>query len=201
MDFAVHITGNAQPNYPVRVGFSCKNGDSYTYPYSQLPHSDISNVNMIEEPDGVYQSIAGFSTDPAVLEDKWRLTSSDITYSNSATGVPSYAHRGIYVFVLKSIDSHPVLDCNIFLDNATAITYSNAPEKCPPAIVFMTDLTYPSEVVQGYTFYSIPAATGSSERRICGYDQTTGILFPPYQHASVAGANIYRYFRASQEWQ
>ena len=197
MDFRIKLNGAVHPTYPVRVGFSCRNGDSYAYPYSQLSYTDSSNKNMIEDIDGAFQSIAGFSTNPDTLEQKWKPSSSDITYSDSSTGMPTYAHRGIFVFVIKSISSHPVLSCNSWLNSADAISDTSSSHKCPGTRSQMTHLLYASTTVGDYTFYFIPASAGSAEGRMCGYldgnSSDAGSLFPPVNHAVVEGANIYRY--------
>ena len=199
MDFQEPLAGAGQTTYPARVGFSCKNGNSYTYPYSQLSHPDRAYKDRIEKIDAVYPIISNLDTDPAEFSQTW-LTSSDITFSDSDTGVPAYAQRGYFVFALKSATSHPVLSCNTWINDVSVpVSSANAdsPAKCPGAF---DQLTYPyveTSTAADYTFYFIPISAGSAEGRLCGYLNDgfdgAGSLILPTNHDQVNGANIYRY--------
>lgn len=195
MDFNIPLAGHTQTIYPVRVGFTCKNGDSYTYPYSQLSYSNIANKDKIEEIDGVFQTISNLNTDPAVQEQTWK-TDTDIGYSDSQTGVPPYAHRGIFVFVVKSITSHPVLQCKSWINDAETITNEGHPKKCPGTFSQLTPPYVQAGTAGDYAFYFIPISSGSFEGRLCGYlndgSADAGSLIPPGNHAQVTGANTYR---------
>ena len=196
MDFDIPLASHGQTNYPVRVGFSCKNGDAYTYPYSQLSYSNIADKGKIEEIDGVFHTIANLDTNPSALEQNWK--NNLYVYSDSATGVPSYGRRGIHVYVVKRVSEHPVLSCTAWITNAEGTTskqISNAdsPKKCPTNYGQLTLPYTELDTIGDYTFYFIAVSAGSAEGRMCGYNATDGYLIPPGSHDQVNGANIYRY--------
>ena len=196
MDFDIPIASHGRTHYPVRVGFSCKNGDEYKYPASQLPYSQIADKQLIEEPDGTYHTIANFDTDPAALELRWK--NDQYTFSNSASGVPSNARRGIHVYVIISIVEHPYLSCKSWMDNVAATTSEqisnlNSPKKCPSHTGQLTPPFTAIETFGGYEFYFISVSAGSSEGRVCGYNSSDAFLIPAGSHNQVNGANIYRY--------
>ena len=195
MDFDLPIASHGRTNYPVRVGFSCKNGDAYTYPYSQLPYSGIADKDKIEEIDGVFHTIAGLNTDPGALELNWK--NNEYVFSDSATGVPSYGRRGFHVYVVKSISVNPALSCITYIDyvagtTSEQISNSDSPQKCPSHTGQLTPPFTEIETVGGYVFYFIAVSAGSPEGRMCGYNSSDTYLIPPSIHNQVNGANIYR---------
>lgn len=186
-------------HYVARVGTYCKSGDTYTYDFSQLPYAQIAQKSMVERISEVYQAYTGFDNDADDTLLTKRQTQGAITYSNDADDslIPAYAKRGMFVFVLNAVTSHPVLECHAWLDTATAISNKEFAEICPAAksqLIPTGDMI--RSVVGDYEFYFIPTDFESTAGVNCGYlnigSEDDGSPIAPGLNRLVEGANLYR---------
>ena len=200
MQWTVPMSGVPGSNneYVARVAIVCGSSDKYTYDYSQLPHSQIINKGKIERIQNVYQIYTGFSTDAVTLFQK-RKTSGSITYGDAggSSSVPAYGRRGVFVFVLKTVTSHPVLRCKSWLASATAISNVKLAHRCPATKAQMVSPSiFTRTVVGDYEFFFIPG-TNSNEGMNCGYispaKANKGTLIDKSLYKPVNGNNLYRY--------
>ena len=184
--------------YVSRVGVFCGSPDTYTYDYSQLPFSQISEKDKIEMISNVYQSYTGFSDDSSTLLQK-RKSPGSITYSNNAddNSIPTYAKRGVFVFVLNVATTHPVKECKTWLSSAVHISNVSFAQVCPAAksqMIVSAKMTITTE--GDYEFYFIPMSSGGTEGINCGYlnsgSADDGSLIAADLYKSVTGANLYR---------
>jgi len=194
-DVPMSRISGANDFYPARVGFYCGADNKYTYDYSQLPYSLVAtHKNKIEKIDNVFQTYTSHDVNFATLIQQ-RKTAGGITWSDDVSAsVPSYSSRGVHIYVLAHVTSHPVLECKAWMTSDTPISNVSLAHVCPSAL---------TQMVGGQRFTQKAVTTLDGTQVTCYEQRPQGneilpccyngdVFVGPLQFRNMDGANIYR---------